>query len=150
MPSLNHMENLINSLGASLPDLSSAGNDPSSHSAIILIHTLTYASKIQLYSASNTLNYKAKSVEAARAAIDLISQWQSFTSGTNARAHGQPVLNPMFGVLWGMIGRALTASFDGVVVWRRDEVTHSLGRLIETMEAFGERSPLIGEMVPTL
>ena len=138
MSYLNYLENLIDSFGASLPGFSSTGTT-NSHSDIILMHTMTYASKIQLHSASNTLSSKAKSVEAARNAVGLVSQWQFFAPG-----HGPLVLNPMIGVLWGIIGRVLATTSDGIAFGRRNEVTDSLERLIEAMETFGEWSPLIG------
>ena len=88
-----------------------------------------------------------KSIEAARAAVDSISQWWLFVTGTHgqSRAQGPLVLNPMFGILWSIIGRVLIAASEGGGFGRRTEITASLRRLVETMEAFGGWSPVIGE-----
>ncbi|KAL0564943.1 hypothetical protein V5O48_017092 [Marasmius crinis-equi] len=89
----NHLDSLIDNFTAQLPPVAAQESEVQAQT-VILIRTLTYASTIQLaYARSNT-----KSLAVARAAVNLL------------QAPGQLqvlLVNPIFGVLWGIIGRVL-------------------------------------------
>ncbi|KAL0064938.1 hypothetical protein AAF712_008057 [Marasmius tenuissimus] len=137
---LNHLDQLIDSF---------AGPPAVSSPLAVLTRTLAYASTIQLHAAFADSNARShnKSIVAARAAADLVSLVPVPNSGS-----GTMVLNPIFAILWGIIGRVIAREIgrirlarDSGTVGRRNELSTLLERILATMNAWSGWSSIMGE-----
>ncbi|KAL0574642.1 hypothetical protein V5O48_007311, partial [Marasmius crinis-equi] len=126
----NHVDGLIDNFAGQLPPApSSIGASVSEVHMGMLIHTLTYASIIQLANINPDARSSIKSIAAARGAIRLVPGPQA------------SIISPVFGILWEIIGRVI---IDDIRRLRQSRVgrnqlkaaEETIGRLGGTMEGF--------------
>ncbi|KAL0567671.1 hypothetical protein V5O48_014327 [Marasmius crinis-equi] len=139
--SFTSLDNLIDSfIGGQLPPMD--GLDPTSRvfGAALLIHTLAYASCIQLHSVfmDHDSRSMAKSVAAAEACVALLR-----------RAGNAQLVAPVIAFLWSNVGRVILKELARIRSTRNSdreqELLWELECLIQTMAVFAEHSALIRE-----
>ncbi|KAL0564944.1 hypothetical protein V5O48_017093, partial [Marasmius crinis-equi] len=133
----NHLDALIDNFTTHLPPVAAQGSEVQT---VVLIHTLTYASTIQLASTDVDAHPSIKSLAVARAAIDLLQVFEQIL-----------VINPIFGILWGIIGRVLVNEIrrlcqSGPRAGRNQlvETERTLDLLLTTIQGFTRGSSFSG------
>jgi hypothetical protein len=120
-----------------------------------LTHTLAYASSIHLHSpfAATDARSSTKLLSAAELAVGLLPHVDTLL----ANSENSPVINPIFGALWLLIGKVLVDELRRLRSLRRlssgarsNTIFGMLEGLKRTMEMAGRSSPFIGVYATSL
>ncbi|KAK7032533.1 hypothetical protein VNI00_012931 [Paramarasmius palmivorus] len=123
---------------------------PALFSQITLAHTLAYASSIHLHSpfAATDARSSTKMLSAAELAVGLLPHLDSLL----ANSENFPVINPIFGALWLLIGKVFVDELRRLRSLRRlssgtrsNTIFGMLEGLKRTMEMAGRSSPFIAD-----
>ncbi|KAK1232615.1 hypothetical protein PQX77_004235 [Marasmius sp. AFHP31] len=148
--SFNTLGQLIDSFASELTPIPIA-TSASTVQNVVLIHTLAYTSIIRLHStfADTDVRSSTKSLATAQAAIALLPSVDALRQDNDVVQF--PILNPIFAVLWNIVGEVLVKEMKRLRRLRpmvvRDqigEVEGMLGYLMTTMQELSGHSPLIG------
>ncbi|KAL0571204.1 hypothetical protein V5O48_008451 [Marasmius crinis-equi] len=153
-----NLDQVIDGFTGELPPVLTSASPPEIHTAT-LIHTLTYASTIRLHSvfADSDARSSTKSLAVAQAAITLIPTIDGLRQHIDVSR--VPILDPIFGVLWGIVGRVVlkeigrlrqSGSRSAVVGTRLRELEEMLGGLVISMEEFSGHSPFMAYQLEKL
>ncbi|KAI3603775.1 hypothetical protein WG66_006692 [Moniliophthora roreri] len=152
-----YLDNLIDKFTSSLAPIPQDTQISASdvHLAV-LIHTLAYTSAIHLHSpfAATDARSSTKSLSVAELATGLLPYIDYLALQT---AEGFPIVNPIFGALWFVVGKVFVEELRRLRGLRRsssasrtNEVFAMLGRLKATMAAIGQSSPFVADQLRRL
>ncbi|KAI3603740.1 hypothetical protein WG66_006727 [Moniliophthora roreri] len=152
-----YLDNLIDKFTSSLAPIPQDTQISASdvHLAV-LIHTLAYTSAIHLHSpfAATDARSSTKSLSVAELATGLLPYIDYLASQT---AEGFPIVNPIFGALWFVVGKVFVEELRRLRGLRRsssasraNEVFAMLERLKASMAAVGQSSPFVADQLRRL
>ncbi|KAL0065028.1 hypothetical protein AAF712_008021 [Marasmius tenuissimus] len=148
--SFNNLGQLIDSFASELPPVPTT-TSASTVQNVVLIHTLAYTSIIRLHSAFADTDARSstKSLATAQAAIALLPTVDALRQDDDVVQF--PILNPIFAVLWDIVGEVLVKEIKRLRRLRptvvRDQISEIEGMLeglMTTMQELSGHSPLIG------
>ncbi|KAJ8074019.1 hypothetical protein PM082_012309 [Marasmius tenuissimus] len=154
--SFNNLGQLIDSFASELPPVPTT-TSASTVQNVVLIHTLAYTSIIRLHSAfaDTDARSSAKSLATAQAAIALLPTVDALRQDDDVVQF--PILNPIFAVLWDIVGEVLVKEIKRLRRLRptvvRDQISEIEGMLeglMTTMQELSGHSPLIASRLANL
>ncbi|KAL0571205.1 hypothetical protein V5O48_010755 [Marasmius crinis-equi] len=154
---LRNLSTILDCFYSELPPLD-LESSPSDLHTTASVHMLTHAAMIRVHEGIDIVKYHNKSLATARTAIGLLPAVNTLRQHSSDVVRA-PVLTPVFGMLWGIIGRVLLREMGRLrqswsrpaMVWARlRETEKMLVELMTSMERFSGHSPFMAYQLEKL